>query len=202
MPEGNKEKELEEKITRLEEKIKRLEGEKTPEEEEEESVAGGLLEGVGKMFGLGGLLKGIAKSPAFKERLEKIDEEVERKLRETPLKRVEVGRPTVRKDFSARPLAKGKPSPRKEPPPPPKEREVDVFDEQDYVLVVAEIPGAVEESIDVKLEKDKLTIQADKAGKKYQKELILPCVPEGELTKTYKNGILEVKITKKPVTNN
>jgi hypothetical protein len=114
MGKEDKEKELEEKIRRLEEKIKRLEGKKTLEEEKEEgeSVAGGLLQGVGKMFGLGGLLKGIEKSPAFKERLEKIDEEIERKFKETPLKRVEVGRPTVRKDFSVRPLAKGKSSPR------------------------------------------------------------------------------------------
>ena len=198
MGKEDKEKELEEKIKRLEEKIKRLEGKKTLEEEKEEgeSVAGGLLQGVGKMFGLGGLLKGIEKSPAFKERLEKIDEEIERKFKETPLKRVEVGRPTVRKDFSVRPLAKGKPSPRKEPPPPPKEREIDIFDEEDHVLVVAEIPGAQEENIEVKLEKDKLTISADKVGGKYYKELILPCVPKGELTRTYKNGILKVKIKK------
>lgn len=188
----------EDKEKELEEKIKRLEGKKTPEEEKEEgeSAAGGLLQGVGKMFGLGDLLKGIEKSPAFKERLEKIDEEIERKFKETPLKRVEVGRPTMRKDFSVRHLAKGKSSPRKGPPPPPKEREIDIFDEEDHVLVVAEIPGAQEEKIEVKLKKDKLTISADKVGGKYYKELILPCVPKGELTRTYKNGILEVKIKK------
>ena len=193
MAKEDREKELEEKVKRLEEKIKRLEGEKMPEEEEEsESIAGGLLHNVGKMFGLGGLLEGIEKSPAFKERLGKIDEEIERKFTETPLKRGEVGRPAMRKGFAV----SGKRSARKESPPPPKEREIDIFDEENHVLVVAEIPGTAEESIKVNLVKDKLTISADKAGKKYHKELILPCVPKGELTKTYKNGILEVKINK------
>ncbi len=195
MGEKDRDKELEEKIKRLEEKIKRLEGEKASDEEDE-SIAGGLLQNVGKMFGLGGLLKGIEKSPAFKERLQKIDEEIEHKFRETPLKRVEVGRPTMHKDFSVRPFARDKPSQREKSPPPPKEREIDIFDEQDHVLVVAEIPGVEEETIVVNLEKDKITIQADKPGRKYHKELILPCVPKGELSKTYKNGILELKIKK------
>ena len=184
MPKEDREKELEEKIRGLEEEIGRLKSEKGPDEEE--SVAGGLLKGVGEVFGLGGLLKGIEKSPAFKERLKKIDEEIEGKFSATPLKTGGLRRPAVRKDFSVR----------KEPRPTPKEREVDIFDEEDYVLVVTEIPGAEEETIAVNLEKDKLSIHADKAGRKYHKELILPCVPEGELTKTYKNGILEVRIKK------
>ncbi len=198
MAKGDREKELEEKVKRLEEKVKTLEGKRMAEEEEEEgeSVAGSLLHNVGNMFGLGGLLEGIEKSPAFKGRLKKIDEEIERKFEETPLKRVEVGRPTLHKDFSMGPMAKGKRSRRKEAPPPPKEREIDIFDEEDYVLVVTEIPGAEEETIVVNLGKDKLSIQADKAGKEYYRELILPCVPKGELSKTYRNGILEVKIKK------
>lgn len=192
MAKEDKEKKLEEIIKGLEEKVKRLESKKMPEEEEEEEegqgIAGGLLHNVGKMFGLEGLLKGIEKSPAFKERLGKIDEEIERKFRETPLKRVEAGRPG--------PLTRGKPSRRKQPPPPPREREVDIFDEEDHVLVVAEIPGAEEKTIVVNLEKDKLTIKADKPGKKYYRELILPCVPKGEPAKTYKNGILKIRINK------
>ncbi|MDO9527794.1 MAG: hypothetical protein Q7J27_01400, partial [Syntrophales bacterium] len=57
---------------------------------EEEGVSGEILKGIGKMIpGLGGLFKGLEKSPAFKERLKKIDEEVERKLKEAPLKRIE-----------------------------------------------------------------------------------------------------------------
>ena len=211
MAKKDKEKDLEEKIRNLEEKINRLEGEKAPEEGEGESVAGGLLQNVGKMFGLGGLLKGIGKSPAFKGRLKKIDEEVERKLKESPLKRTGEGRgtpmgippgvrgrPAIKGKFGVKPLAPEKPRVRERPgtPPIPKDCPADIFDEEDHVLIVAEIPGEREESIDVKLERDKLTIQADKAGKKYEKELILPCVPKGELTKTYRNGILEIKIQK------
>ena len=139
--------------------------------------------------------------PEFQERLRKVDDELKRKLKETPLRRTEGGAPHVSRGFGTRPLGRGRPSVKPEarkeaPPPPPREREVDIFDEQDHVLVVAEVPGVKEESIDVKLEKDKLSISAEKGDKKYHKELILPCAPTGELNKTYKNGVLEVTIKK------
>ncbi|PIW11547.1 MAG: hypothetical protein COW35_06550, partial [Candidatus Infernicultor aquiphilus] len=74
--------------------------------EEEEGIAGGILKGIGKMIpGLGGLFKGLEKSPAFKERLKRIDEEVERKLKEAPLKKTEEGKFRIKGRFEARHLA-------------------------------------------------------------------------------------------------
>jgi len=165
---------------------------------DEEGIAGGILKGIGKMIpGLGGLLKGLEKSPAFKERLKKIDEEVERKLKEAPLKKTEEGKFKIEGKFEARHLAPDRPSMRKEvPPPTPQEQPPDIFDEEDHIKIIAEIPGVEEEDINLNLQGNKLTISVDILDRKYHQELKLPCSPKGELEKSYKNGILEVKIKK------
>lgn len=147
----------------------------------------------------------MEKSPAFKERLEEIDKEVERKIKETPLKRTE-GRPSsipggippgVRgKSFRERLFVKQKPQAEPSPPPLPQERPADIFDEQDHIKVIAEIPGLEEKDINLNLQEDKLTISVDIPDRKYHQEIKLPCEPKGKLEKTYKNGILEVKINK------
>jgi len=197
----NSEKErYEKRIKELEEKIKKLEqeviGKKEDEEKAEESgdkgAAAGILESLGKSFGLGGLLKGVSKMPEFQKRLEDINEELRTKLKETPLKRTG-GMGHSKPTRVGTRVQTGR---IKKEPHPFQQREADIFDEVNYVLVIIEIPGADEKSIKVNLEKDKLTIIADKAGKKYHRDIILPCVPEGETTRSYKNGILEVKIFK------
>jgi len=165
---------------------------------DEEGIAGGILKGIGEMIpGLGGLFKGLEKSPAFKERLKKIDEEVERKLKEAPLKKIEEGKVKIEGKFEARHLAPDKPSMRKEVSPPiPQERPADIFDEEDHIKVIAEILVVEEEDIKINLEKDGLTISVDVPDHKYHQELKLPCEPKGKLEKSYKNGILEVSIDK------
>jgi len=196
-----------------EEKKRNPEGQKDKKKghskKEEEGIAGGILKGIGKMIpGLGGLFKGLEKSPAFKERLKKIDEEVERKLKEAPLKKTEEGKFKVEGKFEARHLAPdkpphqyigggGKPSMRKEVSSPmPQERPADIFDEKDYIKVIAEIPGVEEEDIGINLQNDILIISVDIPDRRYHQELKLPCEPKGMLEKTYRNGILEVKIKK------
>ncbi|MDA3831853.1 MAG: hypothetical protein PF495_00485 [Spirochaetales bacterium] len=165
---------------------------------EEEGVAGEILKGIGKMIpGLGGLFKGLEKSPAFKERLKKIDEEVERNLKEAPLKRTEEGKFKVEGKFEARHLAPDKPFMGKEiSPPMPQEQPPDIFDEEDHIKIIAEIPGVDGNDINLNLQGNKLTISVDILDRKYHQELKLPCSPKGEVEKSYKNGILEVKIEK------
>lgn len=200
MSESDKEK-YEKRIKELEDRIRKLE--KGKEKVEKEGVeepagtsSGEILRSVGNMFGLGGLIKSVEKLPEFQDRLKMVDAELKRKLKTTPLKRTEERTSYPGRGFRPSTAVRERPGVKRETPVP-REREVDIFDEDDYVLAVIEIPGAKEESIEVKLEKDKLAVLADKAGKKYQKEIILPCVPKGEMTKSYKNGILEVKIMKK-----
>ena len=175
---------------------------------EEESVAGGILKGIGKVIpGLDGLIESLGKSSAFKERLKKIDEEVEREIKKAPLRRTEgrgLGTP-----MGIPPGARGKIAKRKRfvrekpdavrpegPPPMPKERPADIFDEKDFIKIIAEIPGVEERDIKIDLVKDKLAISVDIPDRKYHQELKLPCEPKGKLEKTYKNGILEVKMDK------
>lgn len=193
---AKKKDEMSEEIKLLKEKITKLEATKSEEPKEpEESVAGELLKGIGKSLGVGALIKGLESSPAFKERLKKIDDEIERKMREEPLKRVSGNGGRVDKDFRVKSLAPGK-RPAKKRRPPPQEREVDVFDETDHVKIIAEIPGVKEEDITIRLERDKVSISCHVPERKYDKQLLLPCVPKGEITKTYKNGILEILIDK------
>jgi len=77
---------------------------------------------------------------------------------------------------------------------------VDVFDEKETVVVVAELPGINEKDITVGLRDDILTISAESGERKYHKEVLLdaPVTSEG-LTHSYRNGILEIRIWKKKV---
>jgi len=75
---------------------------------------------------------------------------------------------------------------------------VDVFDEKDHILILAELPGIGEEEIETNLKGDILILEAGEEGKrKYYKEILLPSKvnPETE-EKTYKNGVLEIKFKK------
>lgn len=75
---------------------------------------------------------------------------------------------------------------------------VDVFDEKETVVIVAELPGVNEKDINVELRDDILTITAETGERKYHKEVLLeaPVASEG-LTRSYRNGILEIRICKK-----
>jgi HSP20 family protein len=73
----------------------------------------------------------------------------------------------------------------------------DVFEESDHVLVVVELPGIGEDDLKLELHDDLLTIEAERGVKKYRKEILLPdtFAPE-RMTKTCRNGVLEVRLTK------
>lgn len=74
---------------------------------------------------------------------------------------------------------------------------VDVFDEEDKVLVIAEIPGVEEQNIHLDLKGDILSISAEDRDRKYSKEVLLPsAVDTGTMKSSYKNGILEVTFPK------
>ena len=74
---------------------------------------------------------------------------------------------------------------------------VDVFEEPDHVLVVAEMPGVAEEDVRLEIKDDILTIIAERGDKKYRKEVLLPgSIPAGQMSHTCRNGVLEVKLAK------
>jgi HSP20 family protein len=71
---------------------------------------------------------------------------------------------------------------------------VDVFEEAEHVLVVAELPGIGAKDVRVEVKDDVLTITAEKGEKKYRKEVLLPrSVSREKINVSCNNGVLEVK---------
>lgn len=80
-----------------------------------------------------------------------------------------------------------------------KEREpiVDVFEEDEYLQVMAELPGVEENAIKLEVKGNILTISTDTSVRTYYKEVELPTPVEKNVVESrYRNGILEVKLRK------
>jgi len=75
---------------------------------------------------------------------------------------------------------------------------VDVFDERDCILVIAEVPGAEENSIGVELENHTLKIRAGGKYRGYRGEVGLPAeVQPSGLAWTLNNGTIELRLKRK-----
>jgi HSP20 family molecular chaperone IbpA len=74
---------------------------------------------------------------------------------------------------------------------------VDVLEETDEIIVVAELAGFNKDDIRVRVKGDKLIVAADASDRKYRKSLNLPkkVIPNTKHT-TYKNGVLEIRLKK------
>jgi HSP20 family protein len=71
---------------------------------------------------------------------------------------------------------------------------VDVFEEHDHTLVVAEMPGIGADDVRLEVKDDLLTIYADKGEKKYRKEILLPqSYHKDKMLVSCNNGVLEIK---------
>lgn len=72
----------------------------------------------------------------------------------------------------------------------------DIFDEGEVILVVVELPGVAEEELEVDVRDDVLSLST-KGEKKYVKEMLLPdLVDPATVTTSYKNGILQLRVSK------
>jgi len=71
---------------------------------------------------------------------------------------------------------------------------VDVYEQEEQLRVVADIPGVDQEDIDLKCDGEVLTIEAVGNGREYRERLRLPArVNEHSASASYNNGILEVR---------
>ncbi len=71
---------------------------------------------------------------------------------------------------------------------------VDVFEEEDHALIVAEMPGISAEDVRLEVKDDLLTIHAERGDKKYRKEILLPkSYSKERMSVSCNNGILEIK---------
>ncbi len=78
-----------------------------------------------------------------------------------------------------------------------REPAVDVFEERDHTLVVAEMPGIGAEDVRLEVKDDLLTITAEKGEKKYKKEVLLPgSFPLEKMQVSCANGVLEIRCVK------
>ncbi len=172
------------------EKSKRVKKEERNEANTVESVVGQLIPG------LGGIVRALEKSsPEFRRRIAQTDSEIGHRL-ETGWE----AKPDVKYGISVRPLTARKgvtrTSVKKEPEEELKveteEQEpiIDIFEEKDYISVIAELPGVEEKDIETKLKDNTLEISAGK----YCKTVTLPTVPKSIIERNYNNGILQLKI--------
>lgn len=74
---------------------------------------------------------------------------------------------------------------------------VDVFDEEDHLLLVAELPGVDAKDIHYELEDDVLSLNAVRGDRKYRKEILLPTpVLVKKASASFNNGVYELKLPK------
>lgn len=75
---------------------------------------------------------------------------------------------------------------------------LDIFDEANHVIVIAELPGVQEEDIVLKVEKNRLTISVSNSAGGPAEEILLPAEVDPEpWTKRYNNSVLEVRLAKR-----
>jgi HSP20 family protein len=74
---------------------------------------------------------------------------------------------------------------------------VDVFDEGETVVVIAEMPGVEESDVQFQIKQDILILSARHQERTYSKEVLLPCPVLADTAKAaYRNGIWEVRVAK------
>jgi len=74
---------------------------------------------------------------------------------------------------------------------------VDIFEEEDHVLLVAEMPGIETEDVKVEVRDDILTLSAKRGDKNYRKEILLPgSFQSDKLSVSCRHGIVEIKCMK------
>jgi HSP20 family protein len=75
-----------------------------------------------------------------------------------------------------------------------REPAVDVMEESDHVLIVAEMPGVGVDELKLEVDGDVLTLSAAGGGKKYRKEILLPgnC-PRERMQLSCNNGIVKIR---------
>jgi HSP20 family protein len=167
---------------------------KKPEQEAGFEILGlgGLFKGLEKLVDLAGKLqetKGVTKEGEFN--LDHIKKGMKGVYGFTIQSATGGGKPKVETFGNIRKTAEG--------PVVEEEREpiTDLFDEEEEVVIIAEMPGIEEADLVIDLKDDMLDISAERNSRKYHKELLLPAKMDKEkMVVKYNNGILEIKIKK------
>jgi HSP20 family protein len=74
---------------------------------------------------------------------------------------------------------------------------VDVIDEDEDIIIVAEVPGVEKDEIKVRIKGTRLTIHVENPERPYHKEIELPAkVRKDHAKSSLRNGVLEVELKK------
>ncbi len=74
---------------------------------------------------------------------------------------------------------------------------IDIFQENNWITIVAEIAGFNKESFKINVKDQKITLSAKSKERRYYKSLNLPkVVIPSDIHTTFKNGVLEIKLKK------
>jgi HSP20 family molecular chaperone IbpA len=74
---------------------------------------------------------------------------------------------------------------------------IDIFEEKDEIIVVAEFAGFKRENVKIHVKNQRLTLSAETPDREYHKSLNLPKrVISNTMRTTYKNGVLEIRLEK------
>ena len=74
---------------------------------------------------------------------------------------------------------------------------IDIFQEKNWITIVAEIAGFNKETLKINVKDQKITLSAKAKNRRYYKSLNLPKVVVPNAVHTnYKNGVLEIKLKK------
>ncbi len=74
---------------------------------------------------------------------------------------------------------------------------IDIFQEKNWITIVAEIAGFNKETLKIHVKDQKLTLSAKAKDRRYYKSLNLPkVVIPNTVHTTFKNGVLEIKLKK------
>ena len=156
-------------------------------------------------FGLGGLFKGIGNvidlvSEMVEEGEEEVSQTGEFKVKGLGDKAKGVYGLHVRTGVGGIPTVEhfGNIRATEEGPVVAEEREplVDVFDEGDVILVIAELPGVEEDDIHPEVEDDILSLSTT-GDREYAKEILLPSLVDPVMMEAnYRNGVLQVRLSK------
>jgi len=163
-----------------------------------EKSRGGKPKGQGFVGLINDLSKLAEKSETYQKRIELGKTgEVNFRVTSRPIKGSAA--PVADRIKISKPQSKISSAPTQIPQTPIKEREpmVDVFEDGDFVNVMAELPGIEENKVKLEVENDLLTIRADTSARKYYKEVKLPTsVKKNPAESKFRNGILEIKLVK------
>ena len=171
---------------------------------EKDNEKGKKIEADFNLLGLGGLFKGIEKLVDLAGKLEEkggMSKEGEINLDHLRKGMKGVYGFTINTAGGGSPKVETFGNIRKTPEGPKvdEEREpiTDIFDEENEIMVIAEMPGIDQNDIKIELKEDILDISATGKNRTYHKELLLPVkVSMENLSHKFTNGILEIRIKK------